>query len=231
MGKGTRTKGKRNLQKEEINKEKQDGKERKMYEYIPIILSIFALLVSISSFVVSFIFSKADYEYKRDPVITGISAAMEVGNEEEDGKIVAVPLLSKVHIEIEEENNLEDVYIVSANYEVKELPGDDYTKEIEEGFAEKYSDGKADININGYKYFYKFIVFRGLDDTVEIDLFYLKTDEYLKKSEDMFIQFNKVDAINILELEKGHPEEPEFEGEKTMAKQYRTLCDYYKDWL
>lgn len=69
-----------------------------MYEYIPIILSIFALLVSISSFVVSFIFSKADYEYKRDPVITGVSASMEVRNEEEDGKIVAVPLLSKVHI-------------------------------------------------------------------------------------------------------------------------------------
>lgn len=160
-------------------------------------------------------------EYRRKPDIT-VNSAIEIRNEIKDGKIVVVPYMKTINVDIEEENNLMCVCIINPNDEVENILGHDYKKEIEEYFYKEFFNGKSDIDINGYRYFYRFIVFSGIDGIFEVNLFYFKINKYLKH-ENMLIKFNKVDYTNLFELE--YSDECAYEGERIMAEQFREISE------
>lgn len=231
MGKGQRLKEERRLQKEQekIDNEvyRQDRKEQKMIaNNITVFISVLALIVSIVSVGITLIYSKADYEYKRDPVITA-GGSIEIKNMGE----YTVPKIGAIEVNIKEENNLENVYMVNPDYKVTQIMGDNYTKAIENYFNEEYENDETSLFLNGYKYFYQYIVFTSIDDTMEINLFYCKTPEVGYNSEKASVEFKKVDEVNLIELEKGHSDDPAYEGERIMAKQFREIAEYYNDML
>ena len=195
---------------------------------IPIVLSIFALCISLYMGYLQYTYSKTEYEYKRDPVIGTPNGEFYLKQRPEgQGKSF---MLKNINIEILEENNLERLYMISPNYEVTAMQGENYTEEIKEYFNDSFRSEEPDMEIGEFMYFYRFVLFEGLNDDLELNLFYWKYEK-LYSDEVVQFSFRKIDHTNLLQIEKSDPNNPDYEGERKMAEQYKEIYEYYQKYV
>lgn len=206
------------------DKIERTGSKVSIFTWISILVSIVALIISIYMAHLQYVYSDAEYMYKRDPKIGTPKGTLYL-QESVDGDRFF--MMKDINIEITEENNLEKVYLISPDYGVTILPGENYTEEMKMYFNETFRYEAPDLKLNGYMYFYRFVLFEGLDDDLELNLFYLKTETLSGEGPVEFV-FNKVDRINLLHMQKGNRGDSTYEGERKMAKQYEELCVYYQ---
>lgn len=204
--------------------------------YIPILISAIALIVSIVSAYLQNIYSEAEYEYKRDPKFY-ISSALGIQLVPlENGDYETQINADEINVEIEEKNNLERLYFMSPQYEMVEILLDDNESpedQIKKYMAKEYAKGDDFTSKDGnYSYFYRFIVYSSLDDKIEINILYNKRENVTEENNrNGMFSLMPVDKIKLFEFEHAHKDDPNYEGERIIAKKYRELEEYFKDYL
>lgn len=232
------SKGKRNKDKRKIETaikadefEKKNGGKKMMW--IPIVISLLSLIISCYMAYLQFTYSDAEYKYKIDPVfnITAGLSVETVPKGEDDH--ISIPSLERFHVEIISENNIEKLYLISPEKEVHEIKiNDEVEKQVNEYFEDQYESGEPDLLIGENRYYYRFLVYKGIDDHMEIKTLYAKLNPLTRENDRKGIQqIEFVDEIKMLEFEKGYPGDPNHDGEKKIAKEYRELEEYYQKYL
>lgn len=205
--------------------------------YIPILISAIALIVSIVSAYLQNIYSEAEYEYKRDPKLSIYADELELQIVPlENGEYETQISTSGFNVEIEEKNNLEKLCFVSPKKEVfqVELASEKSAEEhIREYMYRECAKGEDYITENGdIGYFYRFIVYSSLDDKIEISVLYHKRENVTKENDrNGMLKLLQADKIKLYEFENAHKDDPNYEGERIIAKKYRELEEYFKDYL
>ena len=202
-------------------KHKESGKEEKrlnariVIEVLPIIISCFALIVSVIALYVNYYFNHKEYEYKIDPEIEvigriGLQVSQNgTGYSEES-------FLEDMQIHILQKHNLQEAYLISPDNTVEKLEIDDMEERLLSKFSQELKMNKADLVFGNLTYQYVFLLLKSLDDTSELYLVYAK-------SSDEVFEFQAASGIEIWGLANSHPDNPEFAGEKAMAAQYENL--------
>ena len=239
MGKGKRNKAQKKDQFTQTKIEKtSDIKQKKgisIMALIPIILSVIALGVSICMACVQYIYSQAEYEYKRDPKfdVGGEMILRRIPPQGEEH--ITIPAITSFNVEIAEENNIDQLYFISPSKEVQEIyVNDDVEEQVNRYFNEEYKKKNADIlsDDGEISYFYRFMVYSSLDDKIEIKVIYAKLEEMNAENEySSTMELQVIDKIKILEFEKAHLNDPNYEGERQIAAEYRELEKYYEKYL
>lgn len=219
-----RNKKNKALTKKQVNqneKHKESGKEEKrlnariVIEVLPIIISCFALIVSVIALYVNYYFNHKEYEYKIDPEIEvigriGLQVSQNgTGYSEES-------FLEDMQIHILQKHNLQEAYLISPDNTVEKLEIDDMEERLLSKFSQELKMNKADLVFGNLTYQYVFLLLKSLDDTSELYLVYAK-------SSDEVFEFQAASGIEIWGLANSHPDNPEFAGEKAMAVQYENL--------
>lgn len=205
--------------------------------YIPILISAIALAVSIVSACLQNIYSEAEYEYKRDPkfIISANDVELQIVPLE-NGEYETQISTNGFNVEIEEKNNLERLYFISPQKEVSEIKLDSdesAEKQIEDYMYRECEKGEDFITKNGdIGYFYRFLVYSSLDDKIEISILYNKRENITKENNrNGILNIVQADKIKLFEFENAHKDDPNYEGERIMAQQYRELEEYFRDYL
>ena len=200
---------------------------------LPILISLIAVIISFITMCLQYKYSQADYEYLRDPKfsIKGEYLEVSVGTEK--------PQVSRFTwtVSIKEKNNMDRLYFISPtkeSYEISldnEVYIDDHIKKYIDG---EYAKGYDYVSKDGKnKYFYRFIAYSSLDDSIEVNALYNKITVNDKDGNESPppIELKQVDKIKLYEFENAHKDDPNYEGERIIAKKYRELEEYFKDYL
>lgn len=188
---------------------------RIVIEVLPIIISCFALVVSVIALYVNYYFNHKEYEYKIDPEVEvigriGLQVSQNgTGYSEES-------FLEDMQIHILQKHNLQEVYLISPDNTVEKLEIDDMEERLLSKFSQELKMNKADLVFGDLTYQYVFLLLKGLDDTSELYLVYAKSNGEV-------FEFQAASGIEIWGLANSHPDNPEFAGEKAMAAQYENL--------
>lgn len=186
---------------------------------ISILVSVFALVVSIGAANDSKHFSEMEYFYKIDPQIV-LSGTMEIQKGSVDEKLPNVGI-SEIILSVTEKNNLDQAHIIYADERVEKLE----LENLENILEDKIQPGleaKPDMTIGIYKYKYFFVYLQSLDGGGNLHLLYVKT--FPASSDVMGIDFRCVSGIEVYGLGKGTHENPEeYEGELRMAQEYARI--------
>lgn len=143
----------------------------------------------------------------------------------EDGSGKVTPNVSECKIQILQKNNLRSAYLIHDDYEVEELELDEIENMLEIELNEKIEFNKPSMIVNDISYHYEFLLLEGLDNSYKLVLIYVRSG----KIEGEF-GFDAISGIEILELEKMHMNEEDYEGEKIMAEKYLEIlerCEKY----
>lgn len=191
---------------------------------ISIIVSIVALGFAIASFFDNRHFSQLEYNYKIDPEID-IDGGMgfSIVPEELDNEVFLDT--SGLKIVITQKNNLQDAYLIDKDYCVTELDLDEMEDVLETGWKDRADGTNPDMIVNGIKYNYEFLFLEGLDDDCELYLLYSRAGT----TKDV-LSANFVSEVEVMELEKGHPDDPSYDGERKLAEMYCNIlesCEKY----
>lgn len=198
---------------------------------IPVIISVAALVISILGLLYQSYYNQADYEYKRDPEFE-VSVRMALQTKEYEAEQKTYPVIDKFNVDITAKNNIESLYIVSPTFEVTKIDVKyDIEKQLSDYFSQAYQNGKPDIANDNSTYFYRFVIYSSIDDDIEMKLLYFKGSIISAKNKDMDVNIRFIDPIELLEFEKAHLDDSEYEGERQIMKQYRDLKEYYGEWL
>lgn len=226
-----------------MSKKKQEKKvkESLFLNYAPIVISALSLLVSAFAIAVSVPLAKTqeyylekDYEYQREPAFILSMDGFSLKLEYIDGERVAKPVINGYEIEIAAINNLDRMYMISPNFKVTEIPSrnaeEDTADEdlLEEGidnyFKQAYANGAPDLKIGENWYYYHFFVFKQLDGTYNMQALFTKSSP-LHGAEPAPLSFKLITDIDLLEFEKSHLDDENYEGERIIAKQFREILE------
>lgn len=133
--------------------------------------------------------------------------------------------MKELHINIIDENNLDEVYFIRADKRVDRLvmDQDNIRVQMETDMKYYFSEKEIDLVTSTHEYSYQYVFLRNLDGSYRMYLAYLKTDGEVAT-------FNVVSGIQVYGLENSDPENPLYEGERIMAKQYREIMSYVKQY-
>lgn len=211
-----------NIKNEDKIKE-VDKDKRRMFVItcISIITGVLGLIIAGIAVVTQWYSDNRDYEYNLDPKVemtSGIAVKAQVVN----GEKVVERGINNVGFEILESNNLDKAYLINSDYSITKIDISD-----KDGTpSESIPFGEPDLTVNDINYYYKFVLLEGLDDSYTLTLVYSKNtmnDEVLKS--------NALTDIEVLELEKYHQDDPDYEGERILAKKYNEMKEYCKKYL
>lgn len=206
-----------------IQIEENEKKEREfsMSEIISAVVAGISLIISM----IALSFAQKEYEYKLDPEITSVANVKIETYKKSDSTIEKKVSSEEFKINILNKHNLEKVYLIYPNNIVEKLDINDAEKTIEKKLSEDIKLDNYDLNIGGWLYQYRFLFITGIDDSYELYLIYFKTDG--KKE----IVFNGISGIEIWGLENSNKDNPEFEGERIMAKQYQKILKESSNYI
>lgn len=214
--------------KRKINKNRNPVKKERidMFVIIPIVVSIISLCIAIYMAYIQYHYADIEYEYKVDPKLK-VGFIPTVKFDYKDGIRINEFTAKNIDIEIAEKNNLRKVFLINSKNEVKDIGG---IPGIEENLKKQITINSEDfdIEINGYKYKYWFLVFQSLDDDIDIHLIYTKSKAFAPDEQGIHI-FDSREYIGILEFDKGHENDAEYEGERIIAKQYKEIVNWYRE--
>lgn len=205
-----------------IENEKKGKKGKVTVELVSLITSVLALVVSIVAIFVSAHYSNIEYQYKLDPEVTakskfGIQVNQIGGERTTKAKSLGI------EINILQKNNLQEAYFINSTYEVEKLEINEAEDALESKLNEEIQFGTPDLSIGEIDYQYAFLYLKGLDETSELYLIYVK-------SEDGKFVFDGISEIEVWGLANSHTNENEYKGEKIMAEQYLEIlrgCEEY----
>ncbi len=197
-----------------------------MFVIIPIVISLVSLGIAIYMAYVQYNYADIEYEYKVDAKLK-VGFIPTVKSDFKDGSRLNEFTAKNIDIEIAEKNNLRKVFLINSKNEVKDIGG---IPGIEENLKKQITINSEDydIEINGYKYKYWFLVFQSLDDDIDIHLIYTKSKAFAPDEQGIHI-FDSREYIGILEFDKGHENDAEYEGERIIAKQYKEIVNWYRE--
>lgn len=169
-------------------------------------VSTLAVIISLFSFFVSYIYAKREYEYKIDPEY---DFYQQISVENQEIKV------KDFRIEISKENNLENIYILNSNGKIEK---------------EDFSKGYIDLKIDDYYklefedtkeiYRYVFMITESIDEELEILLVMSKVDLNKESHE------TDTSIKNYLELYEFRNEEIG----KIIFNQYNDLKNYINEY-
>lgn len=192
-----------------------------LIKYIPLIISLVALIISVFALYLQ----NAEYFYKLDPVITVGVNQLKFSSDYHNTDIKVQDFV----FEIKEVNNLEKIYFIDSNYDIVKLPEENFEGAFSENANRVFSKDESDLETENYHYYYFFALLMGLDDDAELNLFYVKSEKSSEKEQ--LFQINKVDKITLLQLQKQNLDDPNYEGERIMARQFEEINNYYSQFL
>ena len=214
--------------KRKINNSRNPIKKERidMFVIIPIVVSIISLCIAIYMAYIQYHYADIEYEYKVDPKLK-VGFIPTVKFDYKDGIRLNEFTAKNIDIEIAEKNNLRKVFLINSKNEVKDIGG---IPGIEENLKKQITINSEDydIEINGYKYKYWFLVFQSLDDDIDIHLIYTKSKPFAPDEQGIHV-FDSREYIGILEFDKGHENDAEYEGERIIAKQYKEIVNWYRE--
>ena len=220
---------KRNIKKAEEknnpqkNIEKSEDKKMFIITLISLIIAALGIIVAIASLLVQWITADREYEYKIPPEIeTQGDVSLDV-HFTENKNIVGINDVSFI---VEEENNLRNAYLIEPDFMIEKLDLSVKDGSLSERTGKEMKLGDPDISINGIDYFYKFLVFQGLDNSYSLNLVYSKYN-----AADNELTLQAVTGIEVLEFERGYKDDPKYEGERIMAQKYKEMQSYCENYF
>lgn len=210
--------------KEEMVKEEK-GKN-KMLDILSILVSGLALIISAVSLLSQYHYSELEYQYKIKPEIDMQGGMGVIVQKYEDGSGIVTPNVSECKIQVLQKNNLRTAYLIHDNYEVEEVELDNIENMLELELMEKIEFNKPSMVCNDIPYHYEFLLLEGIDDSYELFLIYLRSGKLGGE-----IAFDAVSGAEIIELEKSHIGEEDYEGEKELAKKYLEVLEECKKYM
>lgn len=213
-------------------KEEEREKEGGYMFWIPVLVSLLSLGISCYAAYIQHTYANADYEYQRDPKFE-MTAKLQYVPMLQGNEYKTLVSISDFSIKILERNNIERLYLISPSKEVHEINLDGtMEKQFEDYFNQAYESHLPDLlEKNGtIAYFYRFLVYSSLDDELEINVLYVKTEVLEEKNNfSSPVQIEFIDRIKILEFEKAHPGDATYAGERKIAAEYRELEAYLQN--
>lgn len=193
--------------------------------YYVVLVSLIIAALSVGVAIISIVAGRhafnREYEYNFDPeveIMTGIGVLAQ----EVNGDKVVKSGIDNVSFQILVSNNLNKAYLINSDYSITEIEISD-----EKGNpSENIPFGEPDLTINDKNYYYKFVLLEGLDDTYTLTLVYSKYT-----SNDRLMESKALTGIEVLELEKGHEDDPDYEGERVLAQKYAEMVGYCQKYL
>lgn len=216
--------------KSSMEKRKEEKKDKMIpititVNIVTILIASGALIVSILSYYNQSRYAQMEYEYKLDPEINVDGsmgfAIQALGNHEYDIALKHTPPV----IQVLQKNNLQSAYLIHDNYEVEKLQLDELDDTLNTGWQKQIDLNTPNLIVNGVNYHYEFILLEGLDGSFELYLLYSRDGRT-----DRFGTY-VVSGVEILELEKGHTDEADHEGEKELAKLYQEVLENCQKYI
>lgn len=214
------------VKKVEIKEREEKGK---VLPITPIIISIISVLVSAMAVVISIIglrysifYEQKEYEYKREPELEMGWVPVFKKSVESVNPDIGV---QEIQIDIIDENNLDEVYLIRADRSVDKLAveQDNIRIQLETDVREYFSEREADLVTSTHQYHYQYIFLKNLDGSSRLYLIYVKNNGEMAV-------FQAVSGIGIYDFKNGHADDPAYEGEKVMAEQYEELMTYISEY-
>lgn len=206
----------------EVRKSSEEIKEKeRKYNMLETIIAIITIGISVISLVISIIAvnysdKEYEYEYKLSPEIE-LESRVLIKAEEVRDEINPINYSRKTKIKIINKNNLDKAYLIHPDNSVEKLNINEFNNTIEENFNENIR-GEYDLEIGGMFYQYRYILLIGLDGSFDLYLVYLKTDG----DADGFV-LSEASGVEIWGLINSNKNNPEFDGERIMAEQYKKI--------
>lgn len=189
-----------------------------------------ANIISVSSFIVtSFLtcftlnYLDKEYKYKLSPEVTAMARfAVEASQlvDNVDCQFYA----KELEIKILNKNNLDKAYLIYPDNLVKKLNINEIEDTLEEDLNKNIELKDYDFEAGGKYYQYRFLFLMGMDGSYELYLIYTK-------GEGKELLFNGVSGIEVWGLENSNKDNPEFEGERIMAEQYRKILKESSNYI
>ena len=215
----------------EVRKSSEEIKEKeRKYNMLETIIAIITIGISVISLVISIIavnYSDKEYEYKLSPEIE-LESRVLIKAEEVRDEINPINYSRKTKIKIINKNNLDKAYLIHPDNSVEKLNINEFNNTIEENFNENIR-GEYDLEIGEMFYQYRYILLIGLDGSFDLYLVYLKTDG----DADGFV-LSEASGVEIWGLINSNKNNPEFDGERIMAEQYKKILaeiSYYIGYI
>lgn len=217
----------------EVRKSSEEIKEKeRKYNMLETIIAIITIGISVISLVISIIAvnysdKEYEYEYKLSPEIE-LESRVLIKAEEVRDEINPINYSRKTKIKIINKNNLDKAYLIHSDNSVEKLNINEFNNTIEENFNENIR-GEYDLEIGGMFYQYRYILLIGLDGSFDLYLVYLKTDG----DADEFV-LGEASGVEIWGLINSNKNNPEFDGERIMAEQYKKILaeiSYYIGYI
>lgn len=198
------------MSKSKITTDKNTQVEgEKMNFDISIVISFFAVIISLSMLILQYHYATLEYEYKLDP------KTIEMGKPDisitKDKQYIS---FNGISVKVAEENNFQNAYLIDLQENVAELTLGDKNY-LRMASDEDFIDFKIDRCIDDVNYRCKYILFKGLDDKYTLYLIW-------SKEKDGETQFWKFDEVTINNLKNGN------EFEKEVYNQFLKLNKCYK---
>lgn len=197
--------------------------ENNIKMYMNIVMNIISLVLSVLAICITAFFSAREYNYKISPEIDG-SFRMGIQINENGEEREVVPYVEELNIEIIQKNNLQEAYWISADEQVEKMKIDTIEDKLKSKMKDEITFGKTYFAYDRTFYQYGFLMLKGLDQTWELYLIYSKCngETYSVLS---------VSEIEVWSMANTYPGNPEYNGEKEMAKQYMKILKETQDYM
>lgn len=215
--------------KEHGNMNKKRGKGEKGLDariainIISIVVSCFALVVSGLMLYVNYYFNNKEYEYKIDPEVE-ITGGLGIQVHQNGEQHNAETFLEDLQIYILQKNNLQDAYLIYPDNTVEKLTIDDMEQRLISELNEDLKMNRSDMKFGTISYHYVFLFLEGLDETSELYLIYMKSD-------DGVINFYGVSGIEVWGFANSNQQNKDYEGERVMAEQYLRILEESRKYM
>lgn len=207
-----------------MGKTKKNKKEESNME-VKLILSITAIALSIFSLFYTIYTDNKNYSREENPkiqIINKLSAKRE---------ILGDTIFDIDHIlKIEDVNNLENLYFILPNNKMIEI--DDFDEEInlEESLRNLSIEDKDIVKkIGKYYYKYYFLISKSIYEDIDIYLAFSKSESIDKENEIAKVEFDFFREDEVFMFEKYELNNPDYEGERIIAEQYKEIVKWYKE--
>lgn len=216
-----KSKGKQ-VEKEEKQNE-QSKEEKKKRWNIANVISVASLFIT--TFLTCFTLNYLDkeYKYKLSPEVE-IYSGIKLQLYQLENNVEKDVYSERIKIKIKNKNNLEKAYLIYPNNVVRKLNIDEVENTLVESFDKDIELKKDELKFGDNSYQYCFLLLMGMDGSYELCLIYVKTD-----GEN--IKIDSVSGIEIWGLENSNKDDPEFEGERVMAEQYRKILKESSNYI
>lgn len=210
------------IQQNNNETQKEGKKEMLVINIASLSISLIAAVISIVAVIYQISYADKEYRYKLEPEIEPQGSMRLQVKENENGHVLTSDF-SSFTIEVMEKNNLQAAYLIYSDDEVEKLELNNMEQTLEAEIKKSSKLDNPDIVVGDISYNYRFLFLKDMDGGYRLSLFYIK-------SQSDQASFHDVSEIEIWELEKGHPNDNKYVGEKQMAAKYVEVlkgCEKY----